>query len=133
MKNIHRKRKSEQVEKELKGLFDIIKVDGNWFCPEDKKLYTTQIQTTSRVGYSTRKEADLNSIHPSKQNFIQSQPSTSGFRSTPLSCEINKENDMISDSLDNESDDDFIPVQEKFSKYSSAARAARLVSKPSLS
>ena len=42
----YRKRKSEQVEKELKGFFDITKVDGNWLCSEDKKLYTTQIQTS---------------------------------------------------------------------------------------
>ena len=74
----HKKRKSEQVEKKLKGLFDITKVDGNWLCSEDKKLYTTQIQTSGRVGYSTRKKADLNSIHPSKRKFIQSQPNTSG-------------------------------------------------------
>ena len=40
---------------------------------------------------------------------------------------------MISDSNDNKSDDDFKPVEEKFSKYSSAASAARLVSKHSLS
>ena len=87
----YRKRKSEQVEKELKDLFDITKVDGNWLCSEDKKLYTTQIQTSGRVGYSTRKEADLNSIHPSKRKFIQSEPSTSGSHSTLLSCEINEE------------------------------------------
>ena len=87
----YRKRKSEQVEKELKDLFDITKVDGNWLCSEDKKLYTTQIQTSGRVGYSTRKEADLNSIHRSKRKFIQSEPSTSGSHSTLLSCEINEE------------------------------------------
>ena len=127
-----RKRKSEQVEKELKGLFDITKVDGNWLCLEDKKLYTTQIQTSGRVGYSTRKEADLNSIHPSKRKFFQSQPSTSGSHSTPLSCEINEENDVISDSIDNESNDNFKPLKEKFSKYSSAASAARLVTKHSI-
>ena len=98
-----------------------------------KKLYTTQIQTSGQVEYSTRKEADLNSIHPSKKKFILSQPSTSGSHSTSLSCEINKENDVISDSNDNESDDDFKPVEEKFSKYSLAASAARLVSKHSLS
>ena len=46
----HRKRKSEQVEKKLKGLFDITKVDGNWLCSEDKKLYTTQIQTSVELG-----------------------------------------------------------------------------------
>ena len=40
---------------------------------------------------------------------------------------------MISDSIDNESNDDFKPVEEKFSKYSSAASVARLVSKHSLS
>ena len=40
---------------------------------------------------------------------------------------------MISDSIDNESDDDFKPVEEKFSKYSSAVCAARLVSKHFLS
>ena len=62
----YRKRKLEQVEKELKNLFDITKVDGNWLCSEDKKLYTTKIQMSGRVWYSTRKEADLNSIHPSK-------------------------------------------------------------------
>ena len=129
----YRKRKSEQVEKELKGFFDIIEVDGNWLCSKDKKLYTTQIQTSGRVGYSTRKEADLNSIHRSKRKFIQSQPSTSGSHSTPLSCEINEENDVIFDSIDNESDDDFKPVEEIFSKYNSAASAARLVSKHSLS
>ena len=94
-----------------------------------KKLCTTQIQTSGRVGYSTRKEADLNSIHPSKRKFIQSQPSAFGSHSTSLSCEINEENDVISDSIDNESDDDFKPVEEKFSKYNSAASAARLVSK----
>ena len=103
----YRKRKSEQAKKELKGLFDITKVNGNWLCSEDKKLYTTQIQISGRVGYSTRKEADLNSIHPSKRKFIQSQPSTSGSDSTPLSYEINEENDVISDSIDNESDDNF--------------------------
>ena len=86
-----------------------------------------------RVGYNTRKEAVLNSIHPSKRKFIQSQPSTSGSHSTPLSCEINEENDVISNSIDNESDDNFKPVEEKFSKYSSAVCAARLVSKHSLS
>ena len=129
----YRKRKSEQMEKELKGLFDITKVDGNWLCLEDKKLYIMQIQTSGRVGYSTRKESDLNSIHPSKQKFIQSQPSTSGSHSTPSSCEINEENDVISDSIDNKSDDDFKPVEEKFSKYSSAASAVRLVSKQTLS
>ena len=75
----------------------------------------------------------MNSIHPSKRKFIQSQPSASGSHSTPLSCEINEENDVISDSNDNESDDDFKPVEEKFSKYSSAASAPRLVSKHSLS
>ena len=123
----------EQVEKELKGFFDITKVNGNWLCSEDKKLYTTQIQTSGRVGYSTRIEEDLNSIHPLKRKFIQSQPSTSGSHSSPLSCEINKKNDLISDSIDNESDDDFKLVEEKFSKYSSAASAARLVSKHSLS
>ena len=37
----YRKIKLEQVEKKLKGLFDITKVDGNWLCSEDKKLYTT--------------------------------------------------------------------------------------------
>ena len=129
----YRKIKLEQVEKKLKGLFDVTKVDGNWLCSEDKKLYTTQIQTSGRVGYSTRKKADLNSIHPLKQKFIQIQPSTSGSHSTPLSCEINEENGVISCSIDNESDDDFKPVEEKFSKYSSAASAARLVSKHSLS
>ena len=92
-----------------------------------------QIQTSGRIGYSIRKEADLNSIHPLKRKFIQSQPSTFGSHSTSLSCEINEENDVISDSIDNESDDDFKPVEEKFSKYSSAASAARLVSKHSLS
>ena len=40
---------------------------------------------------------------------------------------------MIFDSIDNESDDDFKPVEEKFNKYSSAASAAGLVSKHSLS
>ena len=79
----YRKRKWEQVEKELKGLFDITEVDGNWLCSKDKKLYTTQIQTSGRVRYSTGKKADLNSIHPSKRKFIQRQPSTSGSHSTP--------------------------------------------------
>ena len=129
----YRKIKSEQVEKKLKGLFDLTKIDGNSLCSKDKKLYTTQIQTSGRVGYNTRKEADLNLIDSSKRKFIQSQPSTSGSHSTPLSCKINEENDVISDSIDNESDDHFKPVEEKFSKYSSAASAARLVSKHSLS
>ena len=81
---------------------------------------------SGRVGYSTRKEADLNLIHPSKRKFIQSQPSTSGSHSTLLSCEINEENDVISDSIDNESDDDFKPVEEKFSKYMVIQRRLRL-------
>ena len=92
-----------------------------------------QIQTSGRVGYSTRKKADLNSIHPSKRKFIKSEPSIFGSHSTSLSCKINEENDVMSDSIDNESDDDFKPIWEKFSKYSSAASAARLVSKHSLS
>ena len=40
---------------------------------------------------------------------------------------------MISYSIDNESNDDFKPVEEKFSKYSSAVSAARLISKHSIS
>ena len=40
---------------------------------------------------------------------------------------------MISNSIDNESDDDFKPREEKFNKYSSAGSAERLVSKHSLS
>ena len=40
---------------------------------------------------------------------------------------------MISHSIDNENDDDFKPVEEKFSKYSSAVSVARLISKHSLS
>ena len=40
---------------------------------------------------------------------------------------------MISDSIDNESNNYFKPVENKFSKYSSAASAARLISKQSLS
>ena len=40
---------------------------------------------------------------------------------------------MISDSIDNESNDDFKPVEEKFSKYSSAASAARLINNYSFS
>ena len=44
-----------------------------------------------------------------------------------------KKNDVISDSIDNENNHDFKPVEEKFSKYSSVASAARLVSKHSLS
>ena len=75
----------------------------------------------------------MNSIHPPKRKFIQSQPSTSGSHSTPLSFEINEENDVISDNIDYESDDDFKPVEKKFSKYSLAASTARLVSKHSLS
>ena len=79
-----------------------------------------------RVGYSIRKEADLNSIHPSKRKFIQSQPNTSGSHSTPLNCEINEENDVISDSNGNESNYDFKPVEEKFSKYTAIQRRLRL-------
>ena len=84
------------------------------------RRYETLHQADSNVRSSWvqhQKKAYLNSIHPSKPKFIQSQPSTSGSHSTHLSCEINEENDVISDSIDNESNGDFKPVEEKFSKY----------------
>ena len=56
----HRKRKSDQVEKELKGLFDITKVDGNWLYSEDKKLYTTQTQTSSWVQRQKKSSFEFN-------------------------------------------------------------------------
>ena len=75
----------------------------------------------------------MNSIHPQNENSFKVNQVTLALITTPLRCEINKKNDVISDSIDNKSGDDFKPVQEKFSKYSSAAFAARFVSKHSLS
>ena len=55
----------QQVQSKTRSVVDLYE-KYSWLCSEDKKFYTTQIQTSGRVGYSTRKEADLNPIHPSK-------------------------------------------------------------------
>ena len=47
-------------------LIDITKVDGRWLYSEDKRLYSIQIE--SKIGYTTAKIAQKNSVHPSKRD-----------------------------------------------------------------
>ena len=62
----YRKRKSVQIEKELKGLFDIMKVDGSWLCLEDKKTLHHADSNIRSSWVQHPKRSRFESIHPSK-------------------------------------------------------------------
>lgn len=51
----------------LDDVFDVTKLDGEWLNAEDKELYKVQQESRGQVGYSTRKCADIKTIHPSKR------------------------------------------------------------------
>jgi len=50
----------------LDNVFD--KVGWEWLNAEDTELYKVQQESRGQVGYSTRKYADLKTIHPSKSS-----------------------------------------------------------------
>ncbi|CAI9732380.1 Hypothetical predicted protein [Octopus vulgaris] len=49
-------------------LFDITKVHGKWLNTDDKKLYSIQLQSKGKLGYSTGKAAGKHTILPSKRS-----------------------------------------------------------------
>lgn len=51
----------------LDDVFDVTKLDGEWLNAEDKELYKVQLESRGQVGYSSRKCADIKTIHPSKR------------------------------------------------------------------
>ena len=51
----------------LYQLVDVINVNREWKSTEDKELYHRQVKSGGKVGYSTVKEAPLESIHPRKR------------------------------------------------------------------
>ena len=62
----YRKRKSEQVEKKLKGLFDITKVDGNWLCLEETLLHADSNVRLSWVQRQKKSRFEFNSFFKTK-------------------------------------------------------------------
>ena len=57
----------------FEALFDITKSDGMWLSNEDKKFYQQQIKSEGQIGYTTKKVANINTIHPSKPPRIINQ------------------------------------------------------------
>ena len=51
----------------LDDIYDVTKLDGEWLN-EDKELYKVQQESRGQVGYSTRKCADIKTIHPSNSS-----------------------------------------------------------------
>ena len=83
----------------LEELFDVTKFNGEWLCKEDENLYKLQIRSKGRLGYSTGKHADVNSIHPSKRKkSMEANVSTLTSSSIPV-C-----SDGSTDSTDNSKD-----------------------------
>ncbi len=73
----NRKRKMDSFKDETENLFDITKIEGEWLCQEDKKLYNLQIESKGKIGYTTNKSAPKSSIHPSKRVRTSSASHTS--------------------------------------------------------
>ena len=51
----------------LDDVFDVTNLDGEWLNAEDKELYKVQQKSRRQVGCSTRKCANIKTIHPSKR------------------------------------------------------------------
>jgi len=51
----------------LDDVFDVTKLDGEWLNAEDKELYKVQQEIRELVSCSTRKCANIKTIHPSKR------------------------------------------------------------------
>ena len=45
--------KKEKFKREFQNVCDITKVDGDWLCKENQKLYKVQIESRGSVGYTT--------------------------------------------------------------------------------
>ena len=61
----------------LDDVFDVTKLDGVWLNAEDKELYKVQLESRGQVGYSTRKCADIKTVHPSKRLKARTPPGIS--------------------------------------------------------
>lgn len=81
----NKKKPSDKFTATLSHLFDVTNVNGEWKSSEDKEFYQSQVESGGKVGYSTVKQAPLESIHPRKRirlSVSQAQTSTSQTQPT---------------------------------------------------
>ena len=127
----NRKYQKQQFDEEIEKVFDITKVDGFWFCAEDKKLYELQITSNAKQGYVTNKIADKSSIHPSKRSLLNIKTSKK-INASPAD-----DNFSGSASSNSSEDEDYVlnhpPCNDKKRKYCSTHISSNLVTKLSLS
>ena len=108
----NRKRAKQDFEDKLLDVFDVTKVDGEWFnISEDKKLYELQVQTNCKVGYTTKKIAPISTIHLSRRIRLNSLTSdiSQSLNNTILDDEINDSNN---DNFESECTSDARPFDE---------------------
>jgi len=118
----NRKRRTNAFKAMLLNIFDITKVDGFWLSSEDKKLYSIQLKSRGKIGYSTKIAAPTSSIHPSKRRKINDDKITVNNKV------IYSSDTMKTDESGEEAD---ACINEK--KYAKASTCSDLVSKESLS
>ena len=89
-----------QYKSSFLSLFDLTKVDGDWLCSEDKKLYNIQLNSQGRIGYTTSKFAAKETIHPSKRRRRSSPIIEREFCISDNSCEEKDDNSSYSEAED---------------------------------
>ena len=106
---------TKQIKFSFNDLFDLTKLNGNWLCEEDKRLYKLQVKSVGQIGYTTSKVASNKTIHPSKRQR----------RSSPM-VEIDTSLSEELPSAGEDSDSSYSPDEEKRPKHFSAKIAAKI-------
>ena len=131
--SLRKKGKADLLQQEI---FDVTNKNGIWLSSEDKRLYELQLQTIGRIGYTTSKLAEKNTIHPSILQKISNQPSTSkgissvcesSSKETERSSPELEENDEEFHTDDYESSEEEYNMTKRPRKYSSCKMATNLV------
>lgn len=98
----------------LHELFDITKLSGEWLNAADKDLYSKQVDSKGRVGYSTGKLADKKTIHPSKRRSCKAV--SSGKATAPTECMESMDASSIceTDELDDGNESEYSGLDESY-------------------
>jgi hypothetical protein len=114
------------------NFLDINKVNGQWLSTEDKQLYNLQMECKGEVGYSTRKVASMETIHPSKwRKLSAASPSTSTSNNIASSETDNSANSE--DSAYEETEDKEETTHRPTRKHSKSKYATKLVTSAGVS
>ena len=107
-------------------IIDVTKVGGEWLCKEDRQLYQLQVSSSGRIGYTTKKNAPLKTIHPSKRRKLSFDKTSYDFDTNDL----NNDESCESDENDLTYECNLLPARRH---YNSTAIAAKLSIKDKMS